>query len=213
MRVLAIGSSARLQALMRGIGQRWQPDLWEYPSKTSPGWKYYDIIVDLEADERPSPAFSAYSSALWVLSAVKKPLHQLLLSPAWALRCVGANLLPLFCERPLVEACALSDAAWERFQQWEPQSVRVPDRVGLVSARILCLILNEALLLKEEAQLSLETIDVAVKLGLNYPYTISEWGRAVGWRHVKEILLALQAEYGADVYPIASSLESLSLPS
>ncbi|MEN3040396.1 MAG: 3-hydroxyacyl-CoA dehydrogenase family protein [Bacteroidia bacterium] len=208
MRALVIGSQGRIEALMRGIGQRWQPDFWIYPGRVAPGWNYYEVIVDLEADERPSPAFSVASQALWVLSAVKKPLRRLLPSSSWAQRCVGVNLLPVFCERQLIEATALSEEAWNLFQSWEPQTCRVPDDVGMVSARLLALIINEALLLQSEAALSLETIDLAVKLGLNYPRTITEWGQAIGWHHILQLMEALQAEYGADVYPIAPSLRT-----
>lgn len=191
---------------MRGVGQRWQPDTWVWPSRISPGWPHYEIIVDLEADERPSPAFRVVTPALWVLSSVKKPLHRLLPDESWADRCVGINLLPVFCERETVEVTALSEVAWHRFQAWEPQSVRVPDTVGMVSARILCLILNEALLLSSEAHLPLDTLDRAVKLGLNYPRTLSEWGEAIGWHHVRAVVEALNQEYGAAVYPMAPFL-------
>lgn len=194
---------------MRGIGQVWQPDLWEYPSRIAPGWDYYYIIIDLEADERPSPAFTVPSKALWVLNSVKRPLHQLLPTSFWAERCIGANLLPVFCERSWIEATALSDEAWATFQRWHPQSLRVPDTVGLVSARILTLLINEALLLQGEAALSMESIDIAVRLGLNYPRTISEWGTAIGWHHIRDIMLALQQAYGAATYPIAPALYQL----
>lgn len=191
---------------MRGIGRRWSPDLWEWPARSTPNWRLYDIIIDLEADERPSPAFRVVTEAVWVLAAVKKPLHRLLPDKRWASRCVGANLLPAFCERDIVEATALSDEAWNRFVAWEPNAIRVPDTTGLVSARILCLILNEALLLQSEAGLPSEVLDTAVKLGLNYPYTLSEWGERIGWTHVRDIVQALSAEYGAGVYPVAPAL-------
>ncbi|RMF47046.1 MAG: hypothetical protein D6750_09615 [Bacteroidetes bacterium] len=209
MSTLVIGSAERIEALMRGVGARWNPDLWAWPSRVSPGWNAYDVIVDLEADERPSPAFEVSSRALWVLQSVKRPLRKILPSPAWAERCVGVNLLPGFCERSLIEATALSEGAWARFQAWEPQSVRVPDAPGLVSARILSLILNEALLLAGEAALSLETLDLAVKLGLNYPRTLSEWGQTIGWRHIREVVEALSAEYGAGTYPVAPLLRAM----
>lgn len=209
MPTLVIGSAQRIQVLMQGIGARWNPDLWVWPSRVSPGWNAYEVIVDLEADERPSPAFSEPGRALWVLQSVKRPLRKILPAPSWFDRCVGVNLLPVFCERPLLEATALSEEAWVRFQAWEPQSMRVPDATGMVSARILCLLLNEALLLGGEAALSMDTLDLAVKLGLNYPRTVSEWGQAIGWRHIREVVEALSAEYGADTYPVAPLLRAL----
>ncbi|RMF47765.1 MAG: hypothetical protein D6750_08645 [Bacteroidetes bacterium] len=73
----------------------------------------------------------------------------------------------------------------------------------------MCLLLNEALLLAGEAALSLETLDLAVKLGLNYPRTLSEWGQAIGWRHIREVVEALSAEYGAGTYPVAPLLRAM----
>ncbi|MCS7161752.1 MAG: 3-hydroxyacyl-CoA dehydrogenase family protein [Bacteroidia bacterium] len=209
MPTLVIGSAERLAALMAGVGRRWQPDLWEWPSRTAPNWSFYEVIVDLEADERPSPAFQLLpGQALWVFQSVRKPLAAILPDQRWWPRAVGVNLLPGFCEREVVEATALTTAAWERFKAWEPHSLRVPDQVGLVSARLLCLILNEALWLAAEGGVSLETLDTAVQLGLNYPYTISQWGQRIGWSHVRAIVEALQAEYGAGVYAVAPFLRA-----
>ncbi|MCS7188613.1 MAG: 3-hydroxyacyl-CoA dehydrogenase family protein [Bacteroidia bacterium] len=209
MRALVIGSPNRLEALMQGVGNRWNAELYPWPSQVQPDWNLYEVIVDLEADERPSPAFEVTSEGLWVLSSVKKPLRRQLPSQEWRYRCVGVNLLPGFCEREMVEGTALSKEAWERFIAWEPKAIQVPDEVGMISARILCLIINEAFLLQGEAHLPMETLDTAVKLGLNYPHSLTEWGEKIGWKHIREIVEALQEEYGAGVYPVAPNLRFL----
>lgn len=213
MHALVIGSASRLEALKAGIGQRWTLDYWEWPSRVSPGWGYYELIIDLEADERPSPAFSTPNKAFWLLQAVKKPLRTILPSPSWWDQAVGVNLLPGFCQRPLLEVSALSSIALERLKAWEPHFALVPDEVGMASARILALLINEALLLAEESQTPLSTIDTAVKLGLNYPQTITEWGKWMGWPHVRDILLALAHHYGEGHYPIAQALKEARYPS
>jgi 3-hydroxybutyryl-CoA dehydrogenase len=209
--ILVIGSAPRLAAVAKGIGQNWKADFWIWPSRTSPGWNRYDLIIDLEADERMSPAFSVANRAFWAFQAVKRPLWEILPSPDWQPRAVGVNLLPGFCERPLLEASAHSLEAENHFRSLLPDTdiAFVPDDVGMVSPRILSLILNEALLLSQETHTPLETIDLSVKLGLNYPRTIQEWGAWVGWRHVRDIVLALSRRYGADHYPIAQRLLTL----
>ncbi len=206
MHALVIGSAARLEALQAGMGQRWVVDYWVWSSAVGPGWGYYDLIIDLEADERPSPAFSVSNRAFWLLNAVKKPLRTILPDASWWDRAVGVNLLPGFCTRPLLEVSALSPVALQQLKSWEPHFVAVPDEIGMTSARLVTLILNEALLLAEESQTPLETIDLAVKLGLNYPRTITEWGEWMGWQHARDIMLALAQHYGEGHYPIAQAL-------
>jgi len=209
--ILVIGSEARLEAVAQGIGRNWQPDFWIWPSHASPGWHQYALIIDLEADERLSPAFSVANEAFWAFQAVKRPLWEILPSPAWHPRAVGINLLPGFCERPLLEASACHAEAEARFRALLPETeiTFVPDQIGMVSPRILSLILNEALLLAEETGTPLSTIDTAVKLGLNYPRTIQEWGSWMGWTHVRDVVLALSQRYGADHYPVARRLITL----
>ncbi|MDW8236309.1 MAG: 3-hydroxyacyl-CoA dehydrogenase family protein [Bacteroidia bacterium] len=206
MRALAIGSVERLAALQAGIGKRWHFQPWVWQGVLPPDLHQYPVWVDTEADERPSPLLVLEKPYLLLLNAVKKPLRRLLPDPSWAEVSVGVNLLPGFCLREVLEASALSDGAWQRLLAFEPQSLRSPDRIGMVSPRILCLVLNEALLLSGEAQLNLPVLDQAVKLGLNYPRSISEWGELIGWRHVREVVEALQTEYGAGVYPVAPTL-------
>ncbi len=211
MSILVIGSEARLKAVAQGIGRNWQADFWIWPSHTSPGWHQYALIIDLEADERLSPAFSVANEAFWAFQAVKRPLWEILPSPVWHPRAVGINLLPGFCERPLLETSVCHPEAANRFRTLLPNTeiALVPDEVGMVSPRILSLILNEALLLAEETHTPLQTIDLAVKLGLNYPRTIQEWGAWVGWTHVRDIVLALSQRYGLAHYPIARKLITL----
>jgi len=209
--ILVIGSEARLEAVARGIGQNWKADFWIWPSRTGPGWHQYALIIDLGADERESPAFSVANEAFWAFQAVKRPLWEILPSQVWHKRAVGINLLPGFCERPLLEASACSAEAEARFRALLPQTeiTFVPDQIGMVSPRILSLILNEALLLAEETGTPLSTVDTAVKLGLNYPRTIQEWGAWMGWGHVRDVVLALSQRYGADHYPVARRLITL----
>lgn len=76
----------------------------------------------------------------------------------------------------------------------------VPDRVGLVFPRILSMIINEAAQVYSENTASKEDIDIAMKLGTNYPYGPLEWADKLGIKLVYEVLTALQRDFGEDRY-------------
>ena len=62
---------------------------------------------------------------------------------------------------------------------------------GYILARILCALMNEAALAEEQSVATEEDIDVAMKLGTNYPKGPLAWARAIGHQHVGEFLRAL----------------------
>lgn len=66
--------------------------------------------------------------------------------------------------------------------------IRVPDQVGFVGARVLASIIHEAILLKTEGAASETDIDLAMKLGTNYPKGPFEWGEEIGWKEVDALL-------------------------
>ena len=76
----------------------------------------------------------------------------------------------------------------------------VEDRVGLVSARILAMIVNEAAFAVMEGVADPEDIDTAMKLGTNYPEGPLAWVDRVGADVFVGILNALQEEYGEERY-------------
>ncbi|MEP7142177.1 MAG: 3-hydroxyacyl-CoA dehydrogenase family protein [Ferruginibacter sp.] len=60
------------------------------------------------------------------------------------------------------------------------QMIRVPDEPGFVSARVIAMIINEAYFALEDKISSKEEIDIAMKLGTNYPYGPFEWASLIG---------------------------------
>lgn len=64
----------------------------------------------------------------------------------------------------------------------------VPDKVGLVRPRILAMIINEAYYAEGEGVGTAAAIDMAMKLGTNYPFGPFEWGDLIGIRRVKGLL-------------------------
>lgn len=108
---------------------------------------------------------------------------------------IRINAWPGFMARPFTEiavrdsqsrfeAAALFDAL-----QWPYRLV--PDLPGMVSPRIISMVINEAYYTFGAGVGSKEDIDRAMKLGTNYPYGPFEWARKIGLERIYELLYAL----------------------
>jgi 3-hydroxybutyryl-CoA dehydrogenase len=67
----------------------------------------------------------------------------------------------------------------------------LPDEPGFVSARVLAMIINEAYFAKEENVSTENEIDIALKLGTNYPKGPFEWANEIGLHNVFNLLKTL----------------------
>ena len=82
----------------------------------------------------------------------------------------------------------------------------VPDVKGLITPRIIAMIINEAYFALHEGVSSRENIDTAMKTGTNYPYGPFEWSAKIGESHIAELLLALNRT--APRYALAPHFEN-----
>ena len=71
------------------------------------------------------------------------------------------------------------------------QYTKVPDEPGFIAARVLAMIINEAWFVLEEKISTEAEIDIAMKLGTNYPYGPFEWGKLIGEKNIVELLQKL----------------------
>jgi len=69
----------------------------------------------------------------------------------------------------------------------------VPDVPGMISGRILAMIINEAFFTLEENVSSREEIDIAMRLGTNYPFGPFEWSEKIGLGNIYDLLNKLGA--------------------
>ncbi len=67
----------------------------------------------------------------------------------------------------------------------------IPDVKGFVSARVISMIINEAYFALEENVSTKDEIDIAMKLGTNYPYGPFEWADRIGLQKIADLLLEL----------------------
>ncbi len=113
-----------------------------------------------------------------------------------------------FIKRPLSElACVdrnTQNDAEKILQILGWKFVWVKDDYGLVAARILAMIINEAYFALEENVSTKTQIDIAMKLGTNYPFGPFEWAEKIGLKHIAGLLQRLQQNDGR--YTISSLL-------
>jgi len=67
----------------------------------------------------------------------------------------------------------------------------VPDVKGFISPRVISMIINEAYFTLEENVSTKEEIDIAMKLGTNYPFGPFEWSKKIGLKKIAGLLKEL----------------------
>jgi 3-hydroxybutyryl-CoA dehydrogenase len=94
--------------------------------------------------------------------------------------------------------------AWLQALGFAPQ--RLADSPGLVVARTLAMLVNEAADAVLQGVCTPEGADAAMKLGVNYPAGPFEWLAAWGTPAVVQVLHALDAEYRGERYRVSPHL-------
>ena len=72
----------------------------------------------------------------------------------------------------------------------------VEDGYGLIAARIIVMIINEAYFALQENVSTKQQIDIAMRLGTNYPYGPFEWSEKIGLQNVINLLQHLSIKDG-----------------
>jgi 3-hydroxybutyryl-CoA dehydrogenase len=109
---------------------------------------------------------------------------------------VRINAWPGFLQREYVELVANGGEQKRWAEQlfdvlgWKYQVV--PNIPGMISARIVSCIVNEAYYTFGDGISSKQEIDTAMKLGTSYPYGPFEWAEKIGLDRIYSLLLELQ---------------------
>lgn len=110
----------------------------------------------------------------------------------------------------LVSSPELTSAASEAIDTFLIRLGRSPvwieDVPGLVLPRLVCALANEAAFAAGEGVAEVETIDLAMQLGTNYPRGPLAWAKEIGYAKVVAVLDHLRDEYGEERYRIAPLL-------
>lgn len=147
-----------------------------------------DIVFDLRFNEFANKTVH-YSKPTFV-NAVVETCEEL------PNNCIRLNAWTGFLEREVLELATnfhkdfveqvMSELNWKfRF---------VADEPGMISARVIAMIVNEAYFALEDEVSTKEEIDIAMKLGTNYPFGPFEWGERIGLKKINELLQKLALE-------------------
>lgn len=117
----------------------------------------------------------------------------------WPDHVIRFNGWPGFLRRSVMEMTGGSlhsrQQAGEIMQLLGREAEWVPDVRGMLTARVVCMIINEAFFTLNE-KISTETeIDTAMKLGTNYPWGPFEWCKLLGIGTVYTLLEKLAIEH------------------
>ncbi|MBI1780214.1 MAG: hypothetical protein HYR66_02440 [Sphingobacteriales bacterium] len=122
---------------------------------------------------------------------------------------IRINAWPGFLNREIAEVSIGFDAqkgtVQTIFQLLNWQYQLTPDAPGMLSARVIAMIINEAYFALGDEVSTKKEIDTAMKLGTNYPYGPFEWSEKIGLKNIYKLLHKLNST--SNRYNIAPLLE------
>lgn len=214
MNILVIGEQVNLQECHLKFGDK---HIYSRVSEHRDAEKFlrntdlvFDFIIEEEVHE-----FDIYNhhEVNVFLNTCKVSLGELvhLTDHALTSTIFGFNGLPTFLTREVMEV-----SLWKKedepvlrklCEDLKTDFLIVDDRVGLVTPRVICMIINEAYYTVQDGTATREDIDLAMKLGTNYPYGPFEWCRRIGVKHVYELIEALYEDTKDERYKICPLLK------
>ncbi len=170
----------------------------------------YNYIFDLTFEKHKNFKLFIEQSeqAVIFINAVFVQLEECI-PTEYAHRVIGINALPTFIQRNTLEYCTLLSnpsvpVPIFKWQKWE----KVQSRIGMVTPRVIAMIINEAYFTLQEGTANRKDIDIALKLGTAYPYGPFEWCERIGIINVYNILYSIQQDTHDDRYKICSLLKT-----
>ena len=108
---------------------------------------------------------------------------------------IRINAWPGFLKRSVAEVCSNDGVSMNEAEKilslLNRKAEWVPDIKGFISTRVVSMIINEAYFTLEEKVSTKEEIDIAMKLGTNYPYGPFEWSKKIGLKNIAGLLTEL----------------------
>jgi len=150
-----------------------------------------DVWLDLDfvCEEARIEQLSKWLPALVIVNAVTPTLRDIGRS------FVRLSAWPGFAERSMHELVVPDERTAQRIAELYHSLGHayriVPDEPGMISARIVATIINEAFFTWEENVGTKEDIDTAMRLGTNYPQGPFEWNERIGPESVLALLSVL----------------------
>ena len=150
-----------------------------------------DVVFDFIIDEEPDQLEIYFGAPAKIfLNTCNITLGELWHYFNNDIRCdaFGFNGMPTFLERDILEVSIFKKKTKADLanvcEALGTDYLIVDDRIGLVTPRIICMIINEAYYTVQEGTASKADIDAGMKLGTNYPFGPFEWCAKIVITHV-----------------------------
>jgi len=214
MKILLIGNDQQVAEFQQKFGEDHQYLISNNGMVVEGSLQEQELVVDFTVDESPEN-LELYKdvSDLPVLVNIPKTSLTELAYYAEDVQCAmfGFNGLPTFIDREVLEVSLYNeedqDILKNLCKDLETKYRIVDDRVGMVTPRIIFMIINEAYYTVQEGTAEKTDIDQGMKLGTNYPYGPFEWSERIGLQHVYELLEAVYEDTKDERYKICPLLK------
>lgn len=174
----------------------------------------YFFDLDFEEHTERMKTYTTMPSVVFLLSAASLQLGRVAHEEGIALpqHILGFNALPGFINRSVKEISRHSAEQSAIIKQLEAdlqwKAGVTLDRVGMVTPRILFMIMNEAYFTLQEGTAGKDDIDTAMMLGTNYPMGPFAWAKKIGLKAVVELLDALYHDTHDERYKVCPLLRT-----
>ncbi|QCR24050.1 3-hydroxyacyl-CoA dehydrogenase family protein [Pontibacter sp. SGAir0037] len=176
-----------------------------------------DVVFDFLLHEQPGRLMKYRKEQVVFCNVVTTQLAALarMVNLEHSCTLIGFNGLPTLLNRDVLEVSLLKPADEAILSHickaLGTAYLLVDDRVGMVTPRILCMIINEACYTLQEGTASVSAIDSGMKLGTNYPKGPFEWANQIGVKNVYEVLQAVYEDTKDERYKICPLLKTMYL--
>jgi 3-hydroxybutyryl-CoA dehydrogenase len=160
-----------------------------------------DAYIDLDFVNEPGrvdilnrllPGLVLVNAVVSTLEEIGSPFVRINGWPGFLERSI--HEVAVFGELPADGLVSLKDRLTRVYEKLGREYRLVPDTPGMISGRIIATIINEAYYTWEEGVSTREEIDIAMKLGTNYPLGPFEWGGRIGLEKVAGLLAVLSGK-------------------
>jgi len=188
--VVVTNEQLKEELLSGGINDDCKID-WIRSSSESSSFTEFDAVIDLlfEQNGHDVTYLKNFLPKPVLVNSINKTISEI------GLPFIRMNGWPGFLKRNIAEVACNNDigkkeaekilTALNRKPEW------VPDIKGFISSRVVSMIINEAYFALEENVSSKNEIDIAMKLGTNYPYGPFEWAKKIGLKNIAGLLTEL----------------------
>lgn len=210
MRIAILGSPKRIEELKEKVSST--HELIEVKNNQFEG---FDLVFDLSFDEGLGSlgAYKDIKGLPVVVGAVNQTIEMTTTQIAEPAECYifGMNTIPTFINRELAEMTSVTESdrlvAEKAFSALDWQIKWVESRVGMVTPRIVCMIINEAYYTVQEGTATKEDINVGMKLGTAYPKGPFEWSEEMGIATVYHMLESIYDDTKDERYKVCPLLK------